>query len=163
MVRKPTASFLYLHYIFVSSKEKGAFWFGHAETLLPLMCILGLYKDSKPLRSDNFAFQQDRQFKTNRFLSFSSNIGILLLDCDVDKAIDYQCNLDIPGWRSLKCPPSFSRYMVQLLVKELPHPFPFSEYDICSYSEMKEHYQPLITNCDLHTQCSVDKHLNNEL
>ncbi|XP_078494613.1 multiple inositol polyphosphate phosphatase 1-like [Ciona intestinalis] len=53
--------------------------FGHAETLIPLLCLLGLYKDDVPLTARSFSLHRNaRKFRTGTFSPFAGNIALVL-------------------------------------------------------------------------------------
>jgi multiple inositol-polyphosphate phosphatase/2,3-bisphosphoglycerate 3-phosphatase len=58
------------------------FRFAHAETMEPLITILGLYNDSKPLSAEWFWPEIDaRQFKSSQLFPFASNLAMFGYDC----------------------------------------------------------------------------------
>ncbi|KAG8435543.1 hypothetical protein GDO86_013469 [Hymenochirus boettgeri] len=57
--------------------------FGHAETLLPLLALLGLFKDEKPLTADNFSMQSNRKFRSGQIVPYASNLVFVLYHCDM--------------------------------------------------------------------------------
>jgi multiple inositol-polyphosphate phosphatase/2,3-bisphosphoglycerate 3-phosphatase len=58
------------------------FRFAHAETMEPILTILGLYNDSSPLRADWTPQQiQNRKFKSSWLFPFASNLALLGYDC----------------------------------------------------------------------------------
>lgn len=58
------------------------FRFAHAETIQPLIAILGLYKDSSPLMANwNETQIANRQWKTSAISPFAANVQFILYDC----------------------------------------------------------------------------------
>ncbi|XP_072335053.1 multiple inositol polyphosphate phosphatase 1b isoform X3 [Scyliorhinus torazame] len=99
--------------------------FGHAETLLPVLTLMGYFKDDRPLLASNFEQQKHRKFKSGRISPFAANLLLVL----------YRCN----GARGLG-----EKYRLQLFLNERPLPFPHSGNLIADYEEVKECYQHLI-------------------
>ncbi|XP_076811028.1 multiple inositol polyphosphate phosphatase 1-like isoform X1 [Clavelina lepadiformis] len=53
--------------------------FGHAETLIPLLCFLNFYKDGIPLTADSFQLHRHmRLFRTGTFSPFAGSVMFLL-------------------------------------------------------------------------------------
>ncbi|XP_038629744.1 multiple inositol polyphosphate phosphatase 1b isoform X3 [Scyliorhinus canicula] len=99
--------------------------FGHAETLLPVLTLMGYFKDDHPLLANNFKQQKHRKFKSGRISPFAANLILVL----------YRFN----GARGLG-----EKYRLQLFLNERPLPFPHSGNLIADYEEVKECYQQLI-------------------
>ncbi|XP_069756753.1 multiple inositol polyphosphate phosphatase 1b isoform X1 [Narcine bancroftii] len=99
--------------------------FGHAETLLPVLTLLGYFKDEHPLLANNFEEQRDRKFRSGRISPLAANLIFVL----------YQCN----ETQSLG-----EKYKLQLFLNERPLPFPQTGNLIAGYDEVKNHYQHLI-------------------
>ena len=56
--------------------------FGHSSSVIPLQCLLGLFKDSTlPILSDNYATQGDRTFRASRTDPMATNLAFVLYDC----------------------------------------------------------------------------------
>ncbi|XP_056147874.1 multiple inositol polyphosphate phosphatase 1a isoform X2 [Lampris incognitus] len=107
---------------------------GHAETLLPLLTLLGFFKDSDYLTSTNYATQTQRSFQTSRFLPYAANLLLVLYDCGED------------GLR------------LQPLLNERPLSFPGMADDQASfpiYQDIREHYKELLQGCDFETECQL--------
>lgn len=49
----------------------------HSTTMQLLMVSLGLYEDETPLKSSNFAKQQNRQWRTSQQTAFASNLAVV--------------------------------------------------------------------------------------
>ncbi|KAM6997668.1 multiple inositol polyphosphate phosphatase 1-like [Tautogolabrus adspersus] len=107
---------------------------GHAETLLPLLTLLGFSKDKDALTSLNYATQTQRSFRTSNMLPYAANLLLVLYDC---------------GDGDLRLQP---------LLNEKPVTFPgLSEASIPLYQEVKEHYGELLQGCDFETECQLFK------
>ncbi|XP_051883820.1 multiple inositol polyphosphate phosphatase 1b isoform X2 [Pristis pectinata] len=99
--------------------------FGHAETLLPVLTLMGYFKDDHPLLANNFEEQKNRKFRSGQISPFAANLILVL----------YQCN----ETQSLG-----EKYKLQLFLNEKPLPFPQSGNLVADYDEVKNHYQHLI-------------------
>jgi len=67
--------------------------FGHAETILPLLSILGLYKDDFPLKWDTkFDILRTRKWRMSEISSFSSNVVFILHNCSTGYLVETQHN-----------------------------------------------------------------------
>jgi len=91
--------------------------FAHAETVIPLIAVLGLYKDPYPLQwntsNENI---QNRKFRTAHFSSFASNVAFLLLNCDGQFMIQVLSNeipVLVPGCPDVNCPYDVFRGLFQ--------------------------------------------------
>ena len=131
--------------------------FGHAETLLPLYSLLGLFNQSHaPPTSSNFAEQHQRPFRPSKICPFAGNLVIVLHRCD-NYEDDQQAErpeeelLDL----NVSWPDKLDKYMLQLLVNELPVKFPFCKHDLCPYKLVRKHYYESIKNCDHEKVCKL--------
>ncbi|KAM4599121.1 multiple inositol polyphosphate phosphatase 1a [Fundulus diaphanus] len=109
---------------------------GHAETLLPLLTLLGFFKDSRPLTSANYGTQTQRSFRTSRMIPYAANFLLVLYACGGD---------DI---------------RLQPLVNEQPIAFPGltdQEESMPLYEDVKRQYQELLQGCDFETVCELFK------
>ncbi|PAA69660.1 hypothetical protein BOX15_Mlig034480g2, partial [Macrostomum lignano] len=100
-------------------------YFGHAETLFPVMARLGLFKDPHHLTHESYAaHRQSRQFRASRLVPFGANFALSLLSCQdgglyVQPALNesplfwtlcnhYRCPLDdVLRMLDSQCPQSF--------------------------------------------------------
>ncbi|MEQ2195768.1 hypothetical protein XENOCAPTIV_018081 [Xenoophorus captivus] len=109
---------------------------GHAETLLPLLALLGFFKDSEPLTSINYASQTQRSFRTSRMLPYAANFILVLYDC---------------GGGDIRLQP---------LVNEQPVAFPgvtHRQESMPLYGDVRRHYEELLKGCDFETVCELFK------
>ncbi len=137
---------------------KAVLRFAHGETIMPLLSLLGLYKDKEPPTKNNFHRQHQRQFKGSRICPFSANVAFVLYHCD---ELSVPSNTAPPG---VDWPKQVQPFMVQLLVRELPVKFPFCKGHICSYDIIRKHYERYTTNCDYDDMCKLHhNHLRDEL
>ncbi|XP_027132153.1 multiple inositol polyphosphate phosphatase 1 [Larimichthys crocea] len=110
---------------------------GHADTLLPLLTLLGFFKDSDPLTSTNYASQTGRSFRTSYMLPYAANLVLVLYDC---------------GGGDLRLQP---------LLNEKPVAFPGltdQKDPMPLYQDVKDHYRELLRGCDFETVCQLFKH-----
>uniref|UniRef100_G3P3F8 2,3-bisphosphoglycerate 3-phosphatase n=1 Tax=Gasterosteus aculeatus aculeatus TaxID=481459 RepID=G3P3F8_GASAC len=105
---------------------------GHAETLLPLLTLLGFFKDSDALTSTNYATQAQRSFRTSHMLPYAANLLLVLYDC---------------GGGELRLQP---------LLNEKPMTFPgLTGTPVPLYEDVKDHYRALLLGCDFETECQL--------
>ena len=128
---------------------KAIFRFGHTETMLPLLSLLGLFKDHESLRADNYYMQQGRLFRTSQIAPFSTNIFFVLYACK--NTTDTYNNDALKNFTKKK---DFSEYKVQLLFKERPVDIPACGHSICSYSDIRHYYSKFIDDCRFKDMCS---------
>ena len=131
---------MFLPYIF--RPRKAVLRFGHAETLLPLLALLGLHNDQPKLRAGNHEIHKNRQFKTSKISPFSSNVMFVLYECDEDTVDDLRLD----------------KYMVQMLINETPEIIPGCEHSFCSFNSFKSHYQHILDSCDFEDICKLNVH-----
>lgn len=109
---------------------------GHAETLLPLLTLLGFFKDSDALSSTNYATQAQRSFRTSHMLPYAANLLMVLYDC---------------GGGDLRLQP---------LLNEKPVTFPGltgQQGSMPLYQDVRDHYSELLQGCDFETECRLFK------
>ncbi|XP_069467394.1 multiple inositol polyphosphate phosphatase 1 [Ambystoma mexicanum] len=108
--------------------------FGHAETLQPLLVLMGLFKDKEPLTASNFAKQSNRKYRSGRIVPYAANMVLVLYHCDHVKGNEEE-------------------YQVQMLLNEKPLAFPHSGRNIASYQELKGQYSDLLQGCNVTEEC----------
>ncbi|XP_047459156.1 multiple inositol polyphosphate phosphatase 1-like [Mugil cephalus] len=110
---------------------------GHADTLLPLLTLLGFFKDNDTLTSDNYAAQAERSFRTSLMMPYAANLVMALYDC---------------GGGDLRLQP---------LLNEKPVSFPGLSTDqpasMPSYQDVRERYRELLHGCDFESECQLVK------
>ncbi|GLD71102.1 multiple inositol polyphosphate phosphatase 1-like protein, partial [Lates japonicus] len=112
-----------------ASPEPASILVGHAETLLPLLSLLGLYKDKTPPTASNYHSQHGRSFRTSRIVPYAANLLFVLYDCQRGPRL-------------------------QLLVNETPVRFPGLESeDAPLYRDVRATYRHLLDGCDFHREC----------
>jgi multiple inositol-polyphosphate phosphatase/2,3-bisphosphoglycerate 3-phosphatase len=121
---------------FVQNKTKviGNFRFAHAETLLPLQCLLGYRKDPTDLMAD-FSWQQiqQRQFFSSKLVPFAANIQFRL----------YVSNESM-------------EYFVQILLNEKEAPIHGCQNKIfCSFKELETIWAKYLNHFHFKQLCSL--------
>lgn len=116
--------------------------FGHAETLLPLLALLGLFKDDVDLYAGNQHVHADRKFRTSVISPFSANVFFVLHRCDE------HTEKDLP----------LSKHMVQVTVNEVPVKIPGWEDEFCSYETFRKCYKEILDSCDFERICNLHDH-----
>ncbi|KAM6951070.1 multiple inositol polyphosphate phosphatase 1b [Aplochiton taeniatus] len=104
---------------------------GHGETLLPLLSLLGFFRDKAPLTAASFPGQRDRSFRTGRIVPYAANMLFVL----------YGCHGDGPR--------------LQFLLNETPVNFPGWEEPAPLLRGVRERYAALLQDCDFHRECDV--------
>ncbi|XP_030642086.1 multiple inositol polyphosphate phosphatase 1a [Chanos chanos] len=105
---------------------------GHAETLLPLLTLLGFFKDNEQLTATNFDKQDGRAFRTSHIMPYAANLLVTLYDCPEGFRLQFRLNekpLTLPG---------------------IADPAP-------TYQAVREHYSILLSGCDQETVCKLSK------
>lgn len=113
--------------------EPASILIGHAETLLPLISLLGLYKDKTPPTAANYQSQHARLFRSSSIVPYASNLLFVLFDC-----------------------PRGPR--LQLLVNESPVRFPGLSQDLPLYRDVRATYRHLLDGCDFYRECEGRSH-----
>ncbi|XP_036402885.1 multiple inositol polyphosphate phosphatase 1-like [Megalops cyprinoides] len=103
---------------------------GHADTLLPLLSLMGFFRDDVTLTSDNYAAQQNRTYRTSRFMPYAANLVLVMYDCS-------------EGLR------------LQLLLNEQPLAFPSISHPAPLYHAVREAFQDLLQGCDFRKECEM--------
>ncbi|XP_054238158.1 multiple inositol polyphosphate phosphatase 1 [Indicator indicator] len=111
---------------------------GHAETLQPLLALMGFFKDSEPLQANNYVRQLQRRFRSGRIVPYAANLIFVLYHCEQGKT-------------------SEEEYQVQMLLNEKLMVFHHSNETISTYSALKEHYKDLLENCHFQEECELPK------
>ncbi|XP_007244648.3 multiple inositol polyphosphate phosphatase 1 [Astyanax mexicanus] len=115
----------------VSVSEVVAVQVGHAETLLPLLTLLGLFKDNASLTSTNFDEHLNRAFRCSRNMPYAANLLVALWDCS-------------DGLR------------LQFRVNEKPVTLPGLDNSSPLYQEVREQYKQLLQGCNQETVCQMN-------
>jgi len=132
---------------FFCSAPRVSLYFGHAETLLPLQALLGIFQDDKELTASNFKFFKDKRcFRSSLFASFAANIALVQYKCkgEQESHSDWPRNLD--------------SHMVQLFANEHVVPLPFTDKSAISMHEFETHYYQYVHHCDFNMICENGPH-----
>lgn len=109
----------------------GVFRSGHAETMLPLITLLGVYLDDIKLTSSNFKYMKFRKFRPACISPFAGNMYFILYKCR-DK-----------------------KYKIQLYVNEKLVKIPCCEgMSDCYFDIFLKCYKDIVEKCDLKKFCS---------
>lgn len=112
--------------------------FGHAETLLPLLALMGLFKDEKPLMADNFFAHTEQKFRSGKIVPYASNLVFVLYHCELAQSPKEE-------------------YQVQMLLNENLLPFPHSQESVCLFDDLKKQYSHLLNSCHVKDECQLTK------
>lgn len=117
---------------------RGVFRFTSSGTLVSLLTILGLFRDTVPLRADNYIQQNKRQFMISNVVPMSANIAFVLYSCSsTEKAGKLE-------------------YKLQLLVNEKPVPLSCCHGNItCGLDEFLSCFKETVDSCDFDALCSL--------
>uniref|UniRef100_A0A8C3JLU2 Multiple inositol polyphosphate phosphatase 1 n=1 Tax=Calidris pygmaea TaxID=425635 RepID=A0A8C3JLU2_9CHAR len=111
---------------------------GHAETLQPLLALMGFFKDDEPLKANNYIRQAHRKFRSGRIVPYAANLVFVLYHCD-------QVNT------------SKEEYQVQILLNEKLMSFHHSNETISTYADLKDYYKDILENCHFKEECELPK------
>ncbi|NXI42971.1 MINP1 phosphatase, partial [Galbula dea] len=111
---------------------------GHAETLQPLLALMGFFKDDEPLKANNYIRQTQRKFRSGRIVPYAANLVFVLYHCDQGKS-------------------SQEEYQVQMLLNEKLMTFHHSNETISTYADLKDYYKDILENCHFKEECELPK------
>ncbi|NXE42816.1 MINP1 phosphatase, partial [Ptilorrhoa leucosticta] len=111
---------------------------GHAETLQPLLALMGYFKDDEPLLANNYARHAQRKFRSGRIVPYAANLVFVLYHCDHVNA-------------------SQEEYQVQLLLNEKLLSFHHSNETTSTYADLKDYYKDILENCHFKEECELPK------
>ncbi|XP_028279829.1 multiple inositol polyphosphate phosphatase 1-like [Parambassis ranga] len=109
---------------------------GHADTILPLLTLLGFFSDSDTLTSTNYLTQAQHSFRTSLMMPYAANLLLVLYDCGGDDL------------------------RLQPLLNEKPVTFPGltdQQGSMPLYRDVREHYKDLLNGCDFEAECHLSK------
>ena len=120
------------------STFRGVFRFTSSGTLVSLLTILGLFKDSVPLRADNYIQQNKRQFMISNIAPMSANIAFVL----------YACNSTEKAGKL--------EHKLQVLVNEKPVALSCCHGNTtCGLDEFLMCFKESVDSCDFDAMCSL--------
>ena len=120
------------------SDVRGVFRFASSGTLVSLLTIFGLFKDSAPLRANNYLQQSRRHFRMSNMVPMSANIALVVFECN---------STENAGKR---------KHMVQLLVNEKPVSLPCCYGNTtCTLDKFVSCYEEAVKSCDFDAMCSL--------
>ncbi|XP_036428920.1 multiple inositol polyphosphate phosphatase 1b [Colossoma macropomum] len=103
---------------------------GHAETLLPLLSLMGFFRDETPLTAENFSQQHNRKFRTSWIVPYAANLLFVLYECS-------------DGLR------------LQFFINEKPMSFPNINHSAPLYETVRNHFSDLLDGCDFKKECEL--------
>ncbi|XP_020927944.1 multiple inositol polyphosphate phosphatase 1 isoform X2 [Sus scrofa] len=112
--------------------------FGHAETLLPLLSLMGYFKDKEPLTAYNYKEQMHRKFRSGHIVPYASNLIFVLYHC-----------------KNAKTPKE--EFRVQMLLNEKVLPLAHSQETVSLYEDLKNHYKDILQSCQTTEDCELPK------
>ncbi|XP_066098425.1 multiple inositol polyphosphate phosphatase 1 isoform X1 [Saccopteryx bilineata] len=112
--------------------------FGHAETLLPLLSLMGYFKDKEPLTAYNYKEQMHRKFRSGHIVPYASNLLFVLYHCKNAKT-------------------SKDEFRVQMLLNEKVLPLAYSQETVSLYDDLKNHYKDILQSCHASEECKLPK------
>lgn len=138
--------------------QKGIFYFGHAESVVPVLAALGLFNDSFPLRADDYNTEHAnrRQFCTSWIAPFAVNVAFVLRRCcrksESMRFMDYIHRMTNPVCpaNTLDC----ENYVLEVIFNEVPLNFPFASHHTWPYCQVREVYAAYIDRCNMQELCN---------
>lgn len=117
---------------------RGVFRFTSSGTLVSLLTILGLFRDTVPLRADNYIQQNKRLFMISNMVPMSANIAFVLYSCNsTEKAGKLE-------------------YKLQVLVNEKPVTLSCCHGNItCGLDKFLSCFKETVDSCDFDALCSL--------
>ena len=93
---------------------------------------LGLFKDNKPLRADNYQEMAKRKWMTGKISPMTANVAFALYSCDD------------------------GQHRVKGFVNESPVVLPGCTDVVCLYETLRSVWEPIASSCDLDQICRHD-------
>ncbi|CAG8754980.1 9272_t:CDS:2, partial [Cetraspora pellucida] len=119
-------------YLTGRSEVRSTLKFAHAETIMFLTTMLGLYEDNYPLTADTLPQQiASRKFRASRLTPFSANVYFEIYNCSTRYDAD----------------PVFGTILIRVMVNEQPSVIPKCVYTYCPWKTFKQLLGDAI-NCD---------------
>ncbi len=158
---------------FKFQRRKVLLRFGHAENMFPLVTALGLFRNERELKADNFKENLERRFRSGRLTPFSANAAFVLHRChdaqDERKDSNGKKNASV-----------YDKYKISVLINELPiaklinageltcaqkNNHLKKDYgSLCDYDDLKQHLSDYIDKsydqvCDLNKKPEETTHV----
>ncbi|XP_072051239.1 multiple inositol polyphosphate phosphatase 1-like [Amphiura filiformis] len=124
----------------LADTPKGVFKFAHAETIVPLECLMGLYKDKRPLTATSYQDNHSRLFRTSWMTPFAANIAFVLFNCSSEAD-------DANG---------LTKYKLQVFMNEIPVDLPFCRSGPCDLIEFSTHIRKVSGECNFNNTCCFE-------
>lgn len=119
-------------------ESRGVFRFTSSGTLVSLLTILGLFKDSVPLRADNYMQQNKRQFRVSYMVPMSANVAVVLYACNSTEKVGKL------------------EHKLQVLVNEKPVALSCCHGNTtCSLDTFLSCFKETVDSCDFDAMCSL--------
>lgn len=135
-----------------SGKPHGVFRFAHTGTVIPLLTMLGMYKDVVPLRADNYLLQANRKFRISNVVPMGGNVAFVLYNCKNESSMNLSDEADEKRTFSV------SQMTIQLLVNEAAVPMPACGGRMyCGLQKFLNYYSHIKRNCDIDRICGKKK------
>ncbi|KAK3089791.1 hypothetical protein FSP39_006564 [Pinctada imbricata] len=109
--------------------------FAHSTSMGHFYSAMKLFKDTDPLRADNFESMRSRQFDSSKALPMSTNAAFVV----------YNCGGDGPD-----------NNVVRLFVNEIETTIPGCENTPCSLSSINSIFKDTMDKCNRQSICSMD-------
>ena len=154
-------------------KPHGVFRFAHTGTVIPLLTMLGLYKDAEPPRADNFVQQANRTFRISDVVPMAGNVAFVLYNCKQENAKNgSKDDIEEEGdcargqcqkLNSVEGNPFYgafraSEIIVQLLVNEAAVPIPACGGRVyCRLKRFVAFYSHIKENCNIRAICGKSR------
>ncbi|ELU06862.1 hypothetical protein CAPTEDRAFT_228544 [Capitella teleta] len=136
------------------ASRKGVFSFAHAETLLPFISLLGLFRDDLPLTADSL--HDNRRFKTSVISPFAANIALVLYSCDLSQQPHGNTVYDELGLQLIS-PAQWRPLMLRVLFNEQDIKLPFAQSHLVPLDQALNVFSQHLKRCDLSEICSMPK------
>jgi len=115
--------------------ERAKLRFAHAETILPLVALLGLFRDKEPIKWDSPpSVTNNRLWRSSYIAPFTANVNVVL----------YQCKYSAKN----------ISYVVKLMHNEKEYEIPNCGQLYCPYEKFKALYAT-VTNQDFNSLCEI--------
>lgn len=94
-------------------------YFAHSATVQLVLTALDAYRDTMPLRADNYAHQSRRKWRVSELSPFAANLAAIKYDCPNDN----------------------ERTKVMFFLNQKPMDFAYCNVGLCNWSDVKRIYR----------------------